>query len=106
MTRCRKTGISTWGEALVANYGIGFLVMSLSLLGILPIVGGIALAGSGSTAIGGVLIGLGVLILITVALISSALNSIILAALYIYAAEDKIPEGFDSNLVRGAFANK
>jgi hypothetical protein len=96
----------TWGEALVANYGIGFLVMLLSLLGILPIVGGIALAGSGSTAIGGVLIGLGVLILITVALISSALNSIILAALYIYAAEDKMPEGFDSNLVRGAFANK
>lgn len=96
----------TWGEALVSNFGIGFLVFLLSLLGILPIVGGIALAGSGSTAIGGVLIGLGVLILITVSLISSALNSIILAALYIYASEDRMPEGFDSNLVRSAFATK
>ena len=96
----------TWGEALVSNFGIGFIVFLVSLLGLLPIFGGIALAGSGSTAIGGILIGLGILILITVSLISSALNSIILAALYIYAAEDEMPQGFDTGLVRGAFATK
>ena len=96
----------TWGEALVSNYGIGFFVMLLSLLGILPIVGGIALIGAGSATPGGILIGAGVLILITISLISSALNSIILAALYIYAAEDQMPEGFDSSLVQGAFATE
>ena len=96
----------TWGEALVSNWGIGFIVFGLSLIGILPIVGGAALLGSEMPVVGGILIALGVLILITVSLIASALNSIILAALYIYAAEDKMPEGFDSGLVRGAFAHK
>lgn len=95
-----------WGEALVSNYGIGFLTFLLSLLGILPIIGGFALAGSGSTTIGGILIGVGVLILITVSLVAPALNSIILAALYIYAVEDRMPEVFDANLVRGAFVPK
>lgn len=96
----------TWGEALVSNYGIGFITFLLSLIGILPIVGGVMLMGADQTALGGVLVGIGVVVLIAVALISSALNSIIVAALYIYAAEDKMPEGFDSGLVRGAFAAK
>lgn len=96
----------TWGEALVSNWGIGFIVFALSLLGILPIFAGGFLLATDMAAIGIVLIAVGVLILITVSLISSALNSIILAALYIYAAEDQMPEGFDSTLVRGAFAHK
>ncbi len=104
----RSVGVlrKTWGEALVSNFSIGFVTFLLSLIGILPLIGGIALLNGESTILGGILIGIGILILIAVSLISSALNSIILAALYIYAAEDQMPEGFDSNLVRGAFATK
>lgn len=96
----------TWGEALSSNFGIGFFVFLLSLAGILPIVGGVAIIGAGSASLGGILIGAGVLMLIMTSLVSSALNSIILAALYIYAAEDEMPAGFDSQLVQNAFASR
>lgn len=96
----------TWGEALISNFGIGIFVFLLSLAGILPIVGGVAIIGAGSTTLGGILIGAGVLMLIMTSLVSSALNSIILAALYIYAAEDEMPAGFDSQLVQNAFASR
>ncbi|NND98163.1 MAG: hypothetical protein HKN47_12620 [Pirellulaceae bacterium] len=94
----------TWGESLAANYGVGFIVFLLSLIGILPIVAGVFLLGTNAAILGGVLIVVGIVVLLMVALISSALNSIILAALYIYAAEDRMPDGFDDGLVRTAFA--
>ena len=95
----------TWGESLGANMGIGFLTFLASLVAILPIGGGIALF-SASPVLGGILIGIGVLWILFVSLVSSALGSIILAALYIYAAEEKMPQHFDSGMIKGAFATK
>lgn len=96
----------TWGESLGANFGIGLMTFLLSLIGIAPIVCGGFLVASGVTILGGVLIAVGIIILLLVSLISSALNSIILAALYIYAAEGKDPDGFDANMIKSAFASK
>ena len=39
-------------------------------------------------------------------LISSALNTIVLAALYLYAAEGKLPEQFDSATLEGTFVGR
>jgi hypothetical protein len=97
----------TWGEALAANFGIGFITfLSVLALGIAPLVaGGITIA-SGYPALGGVLLGGGLLGLVLASLISSALNSILLAALYLYAAEGKVPGCFDNALLERAFARQ
>ncbi len=104
----RSVGImrKTWGEALSSNFGIGFITFLLSLIGVLPLIGGFALLGAGQTVLGGILIALGIILILLATLITSALESIILAALYIYAAEGEQPQGFDSELVRTAFAPK
>lgn len=104
----RSVGImkKTWGESLASNFGLGFINLLMSLVGIIPLIGGIALISTGMTMLGGVLVGCGVILILLASLITSALESIVLAALYIYAAEEKEPQGFDSDLVRTAFAHK
>ena len=95
----------TWGESLAANFGIGFITFLACLVGALPIIGGAFLL-STSVVLGGVLIGLGIVLILIVSLISSALNSIVVAALYVYAAEDKMPAHFDEGLIRTAFGRR
>ena len=96
---------STWGESLGAKFGIGLFTTLASLLGALPIVGGVAMM-QASPIMGGVLIALGILWILLVSLVASALNSIVVAALYLYASDGETPELFDSNLIQGAFAQK
>lgn len=96
----------TWGESLSANFGIGFITFIGMVLGMIPVFCGGFLMASGMTALGIVLIGLGIVLLLLTTLVSSALNSILLAALYIYAEEGRAPGGFDSNRISGAFATK
>lgn len=96
----------TWGESLTANFGIGFVVFAVSLLGIIPIMLGVAALGAGIVPVGIAGIGIGVVILLVVSLISSALHTIIIGALYLYAAEGKVPEQFDEDVFRHAFAHK
>ena len=95
----------TWGESLTANFGIGIITFLCCLLGFLPVVGGIMLLGT-SVLAGVLLIGLGVIWILLVSLVSSALQTIVLAALYIYAAEGTMPAQFDSNAIQHAFAKK
>ncbi|MCH5375034.1 MAG: DUF6159 family protein, partial [Planctomycetes bacterium] len=96
----------TWGEAIGANFGIGFI----SFLGVLaclaPILGGGFLIGNGMVAAGAGAIVLGVIGLMLVSLVSSTLNTIILAALYLYAADNEVPQQFDRSLLQGAFARR
>jgi len=95
----------TWGEALAANFGIGILVFLLSLLAIVPIVfGGMAIA-AGHAVMGGILIVGGVVWLLLVGLMSSTLDSILLAALYLFAAKGTVPQHFDNDLLRDAFTS-
>lgn len=96
----------TWGESLSANFGIGIITFLLSVIGIVPILAGVALMSSDMAVLGMTLITLGIVWVLAVSLISSALGSIILAALYIYAAEGQVPREFDSSLIHRAFAPK
>jgi hypothetical protein len=93
----------TWGESLSGNFGIGLITFAGMLLAMVPLVlGGFALA-NGMTALGVAGIVCGILALITMSLISSALSSILLGALYLYAADGEVPQQFDARLLRDAF---
>jgi uncharacterized Tic20 family protein len=96
----------TWGEALVANFGIGILVFLASLLGVIPLGAGIAVIATGHTVLGVMGIVVGVIALLVISLVSSALNAIIVGALYLYAADGSAPRQFDDRLFRQAFARK
>jgi hypothetical protein len=93
----------TWGEALVSNFGIGLFVFLMVLACLIPAVLGLLGGSVFTVAIG---IGITVVLLILVSLVSSALNGIVLGALYLYAAEDQVPAQFDAGLFRHAFVQK
>jgi hypothetical protein len=94
----------TWGESIGANFGIGFITFLCSLACLVPIFGGIFLLSEGMAAAGMGAIVIGFVGLILVSLSSSALNSILLAALYLYAADQEVPEQFDPRMMQRAFA--
>jgi hypothetical protein len=48
----------------------------------------------------------GVVSVIVVSLISSTLNTILIGALYLYAAEGKVPQLFDQDTLSNAFVRK
>ena len=96
----------TWGESVSSTFSLRLITFLLSLLGVLLIVGGGFLIANQMAAIGIPLLLVGVLILLAISLISSALNSIILAALYIYAVEGRTADNFDPALIEHAFASK
>jgi len=101
----RSLGImrKTWGEALTANFGIGVIVFLAMLVGIVPFVLGMAALGAGMVTLGILLTAAGILLMILVGVISSALDGILIGALYIYAAEGEVPQHFDNRLLREAF---
>jgi hypothetical protein len=93
----------TWGESLGARFGIGLIVFLLFLVACLPALLGI-LTGNLTAAVIGICITL--VLIILVSLISAAVQVIITAALYQYAAEHRAPQQFDESLLRGAFGGK
>lgn len=96
----------TWGESIGANFGIGFITFFCALACFVPIVGGGYLISQGLAGAGVAAILLGFVGLMLVSLVSSALNSIILAALYLYAADHEVPQQFDRGMLQSAFATK
>ncbi|MCA9077238.1 MAG: hypothetical protein KDA93_19585 [Planctomycetaceae bacterium] len=96
----------SWGESLSANFGIGLITFLCSLVAIIPIVLGVMALAGGQTALGGICIACGVLALIVVSLISSALNAIVVGALYLYASDGEVPQQFDARSLSHAFVNK
>ena len=93
----------TWGEALGAHFSIRFFVFIATVLAMLPIFGGVFSISAGHTIPGIALIVGGVIGVLLVSLISTTLNTIILAALYLYAADGTVPAHFDDGLLRNAF---
>ena len=93
----------TWGEQLVGNFSFGLLFF---LFGI-PAYGLILLgifSGSGATAL--ICIGFAVVYLIVLALVQSALQAIFQAAVYLYARNGQVPEGFQEEFLSGAMVQK
>ena len=106
----RSVGImrKAWGESIVGNLGLG-LITTLVTMGLL-ILTGFATAflaaniGSVAVAIAGAV--LMVAIIVLAALVGSALNAIVLSALYLYATEGRVPEAFAGVRLQDAFAAK
>ena len=93
----------TWGEALAANFGITLLGFLACLLAMIPLVLGF-LIGNLPAVIAGAAVTLCLVILIS--LVTTALHSIIVGALYLYAAEGTVPQPFDQSLLEHAFQPK
>jgi hypothetical protein len=93
----------TWGEALVGNMGLNFILFLLAIPCLMLLILGGVLLFQGMQVAGIVLLAAaGISFLIHMA-ISSALNTIFLSALYLYASEERVPEGFDRNVMTTAF---
>jgi len=95
----------TWGEALGANFGIGLLTFLICIPGFGLLIGGGMLLAGGNIGLGAVLLVVGVLWLLTSGLISATLDSILLAALYLYAEQGTVPQHFNDRLLRDAFTS-
>lgn len=105
----RSVGLmqQTWGESLVSHVGIGAATGLITFLGVL-LIGGASVALAVATSSLGVLAAGGVLLvafLVLAALVSSALTTIVLSALYLYAAQKKVPQAFEG-VAQYAFAPK
>ena len=97
-----------WGESIVGNLGLGLItfLVTLALLittGIVSMVLAVKI-GSVAVALAGMVVML--LILVLAALVGSALNAIVLGALYLYATEGKVPEAFAGARLQEAFVAK
>jgi hypothetical protein len=96
----------TWGEALVGNFSLGLMMLLLAIPGFLLLIGGAVLLHGNMVAPGIALIVLALLYFLGCSVISSALNSIFLAALYQYAAYNRVAVGFDREMFSGAFSRR
>jgi hypothetical protein len=97
----------TWGEQLAGNFGIGAVSGLVAFLILLIGIPAIALAFMAESAL---LIGLAIMLvilaLVFLALISSTLNGIYVAAVYHYAADGEVSDYFSEEMVRQAFLPK
>jgi hypothetical protein len=93
----------TWGEAFTGNFGIGVITLVMNLLASVPLVAGIFAISSGQYVLGTLALALGGVALILVSLVSAALHAILVAALYLFAADGTVPGPFDEALFRRAF---
>jgi hypothetical protein len=89
----------TWGEQLVGNFSFGMLFFLLAIPAFGLIVLGFFLgSGVALTAC----LGLAAVYLIGLALVQSALQAIFQTALYLYARDGQVPEGFHAEVLEGA----
>lgn len=96
----------TWGESLVGNMGIGFVMGLIALpLVVLLIVGVVLIAGK-SVAAGAVLVGIAGVGLLVHAAVGPALHTILQAAVYQFAVTGRVPDDFDRDVLAEAFASK
>jgi hypothetical protein len=94
----------TWGQQVVSSFSFGLIFFLLALPGVaLLVVGILAVAGGSWT---GLIVcgGLAALYWIVLALIQSALHAIFQTALYLYARDGQVPEGFNPEVLRGALS--
>jgi len=87
----------------VGNFSFGLIFMLLSIPGVLLIVLGIA---AGSAVVTGIAVTLGVLYMIAVSLVSSALDAIFRAAVYLYAHEGHTPDQFGEGMMQSVMRQR
>jgi len=95
----------TWGESLAGHMRIGFFILLLCLPGILLCVLGFVMLAT-HVLIGALILGMGLVYLISCTVISSALDVIFLSAVYQFAANQQVAPGFDARVLERAFEPK
>jgi hypothetical protein len=93
----------TWGEQLVGNFSFGLLFFLLGIPAYVLIALGF-FSGSGPTIAW--CIGLSIGYLILLALVQSALQAIFQAAVYLYARNGQVPDGFHSEFLSDAMVSR
>ncbi len=93
----------TWGEQVVGNFGFGMIFFLLAIPAFVVILLGIF---SGNIALMAGCIGLAVIYLLILGLVQSALQAIFQAAVFLYARDGQVPEGFEAELLRSAMVRK
>ena len=89
----------TWGGAVLANFSISLIMTVLSLVAAAPFVLGLFIGGW--AALIGLVITLTLWMILS--LVSSVMQTIIMAALYLYATEKRAPRGFKEGSLANAF---
>src|SRR3989344_4017523 len=93
----------TWGENVIGQFSMGIIFGLLSLIG----VGAFVLAFlSGSLSVILIIGVVTVLYWVILAIISTSLNGIFVAAMYNYAKNGKVPSAYSPELMKGAFRAK
>ncbi|MEZ6152107.1 MAG: DUF6159 family protein [Pirellulaceae bacterium] len=93
----------TWGEALGANVGIGAISGLCCLVACIPAAVGYAMQSAFALGIG---VGISVVLVVGIKLVASTLESVLLAALYIYADQGKVPRFFTKLSLSNAFVER
>jgi hypothetical protein len=109
LTRSAELLKRTWGESLVGQVSLGLFSFIAVLPGFVFLIAGVAI-GTRSNPPSPAPIILGTvaffLWVALIAIISSVLRQIFVAGSYVYAAEGRVPSGFEPELVQTAFAAK
>jgi hypothetical protein len=91
----------TWGEQVVGNFSFSTIFFLLMLPAFAVIALGV-MAGSGVVL--GVCVVVAVVYIIVLALVQSALQAIFQTALYLYARDGKVPDGFHAEVLDSALS--
>jgi hypothetical protein len=95
----------TWGQALGGRMGLGWFLLPFWLIALVMGVAGVFLMQT-NVPLGILLCALTVLYGMILGLMHSALETILLAALYLYATQGEVPEGMSQKTFKKAFAAK
>ncbi len=96
----------TWGEQLIGNFSFGFVFFVLTIPAILLVIIGMSLVGTGSTAALFFTGGLAVIYIVGLALVQSALQTIFQTAVFLYARDNKVPEGFQEQMLQDSMRHR
>lgn len=103
VSRSMSLLMKTWGEAAVGNLGLGLFLFLLAIPIFLVFALGIYMIATGTVLLGAILLAAGVVCLLLHSAISSALHTILLAALYQYASEGRVSPEFERDTFDRAF---
>jgi len=93
----------TWGEQLAGNFGLGLLTFMACLPAIAFLVPGMV-TDSKAAILAGLLVA--VLYLLAVTLVAQTLQTVYQSAVYMYASNGQVPEGFSRELMEGAITGR
>ena len=96
---------NTWGEALGGRIGLWWFLLPFWLVGIVLFIGGAFLCGA-VLPLGIALLAVAVLYMIVLGLVNSALETILLSGLYLYATRGEVPEQMDREVLQNAFYSR